>query len=110
MYYYNNIQGLFIPLHVYNTLLFVDDLFNPSTGVMGSTRSLLSIEDNEGVKILKKIKVELTGNTVVREVQRAFIKIDDTRRRYRLLTQPKQIIKWRFLESKSIMLKMFARS
>ena len=62
--------------------------------VMACERGELEMEDSEGVKKLKNLKLELTGEGGVRSVQTLFMTVDKTRTHYRLNTAEKEIIKW----------------
>ena len=58
-----------------------------------ASKQILATEDPEGIKKLRALKIVLTGEEGVRNVQRAFIELDDVRRKYRLLTAENEIIK-----------------
>ena len=57
--------------------------------VMAQTESSLET-DNEAIKQIKAIKIDLAGENGVRNVQRAFIKLHDIRRKYRLKLMEKE--------------------
>ena len=62
--------------------------------VMGVKEKVIDIEDNEGVKQLKNIAIALTGDQGVRNVQQAFIKVDELQSEFRLKIKEDQIVKW----------------
>ena len=58
--------------------------------VMKKSVSALAAEDNEGIKQIKEIKIELSGSQGVRNVQRAFMQVDEIKQKYRLKTAEKE--------------------
>ena len=62
--------------------------------VMACEKGELEMEDSEGIKKLKGLKLEITGEGGVRGVQTLFMTVDKTRKHYRLNTTEEQIIKW----------------
>ena len=61
--------------------------------VMKRTAEALSAEANEGMTKVKALKLELTGEQGVKNVQRAFINLTEIRDKYRLKTKEKEIIR-----------------
>lgn len=61
---------------------------------MRRTKRTIAAENNKGIKEVKAIKIALTGKDGVRNVQKAFMDLAEVRRKYRLGTNEKEIIKW----------------
>lgn len=62
--------------------------------VMKEDKLPLATEDPEGIKKLRAIKIALTGDGAIPNVQTAFIDIDEIIRHHRLNTSEQEIIKW----------------
>ena len=63
--------------------------------VMEKAELPIATEDaEEGIAKLKAIRITLTGEHAIRNVQNAFIKIDEIIRHHRLDTSESEMIKW----------------
>ena len=58
-----------------------------------TAEAFLSAEINEGMKKVKALKLELSGEQGVKNVQRAFINLTEIREKYRLKTKEKEIVR-----------------
>ena len=61
---------------------------------MRRTKRTIAAENNKGIKEIKALKIVLTGQDGVKNVQKAFMDLAEIRRKYRLGTSEKEIIKW----------------
>ena len=61
---------------------------------MRRTKRTVAAENNKGIKEIKALKISLTGKDGVKNVQKAFMDLAEIRRKYRLATSEKEIIKW----------------
>ena len=62
--------------------------------VLTKNSSEMDADDEEGIKAIKALKCNLTGENGVKNVQELFIQVRRTRKRYRLRVSSKQIIYW----------------
>lgn len=62
--------------------------------VMQKPEGAIAAETNEGVDKIQHLKLVLNGSKGVRNVQQTFMELGEIRRKYRLSTAEKQIVKW----------------
>ena len=61
---------------------------------LGRTKAVIATDDNKGIKEIKALRIALSGEFGVRNVQKVFMELAEIRRKYRLKTNEKEIVKW----------------
>ena len=61
---------------------------------MRRSTDVIAADNNKGVEQIQKLKLKMAGEDGVKCVQRVFMELAEIRRKFRLSTKEKDIVKW----------------